>query len=149
MILIGIDPGPTVSAWAAWDTETKRCPGSATIGNIDFLDRMRNALIDNICIEDVAFYGRVLNCETFETLRMIGRLQEIFPQHTLVTFPVKALHFCNSRSKVTSGQMAQVLMARYGKKGTQKQPGPFLGVSGHAWDAVSCAIWLAETKDKP
>ena len=144
MLILGIDPGPTVSAWASWDSEDRQCCGSATIGNQDFLDRMRNALIDTVCIEDVAFYGRVLNSETFETLRMIGRLQEIFPQHRLVTFPVKALHFCNARSKVTSGQIAQVLMARYGNKGTKKQPGAFFGVSGHQWDAIACGIWLAE-----
>jgi hypothetical protein len=144
-MILGIDPGPTRSAYAVWLTDEKRAFPCETLANEDFLFKMRRYHPDVIVIEDVSFYGKVLNKETFDTLKLIGRLQEIFPQHVLVDFPTKAYHFCNSRRGVTSGQIAKVIQAKYGGKGTNKLPGPFHGIRAHEWDAVSCAIWYAET----
>jgi hypothetical protein len=145
--ICGIDPGPSQSAYAVWMTGQKVVSVSETLPNNSFLNLMRHGDFERytVVIEDVAFYGKVLNKETFETLKMIGRLQEIFPNHILVTFPQKALHFCGRRNGVSSGQISQVMQANYGGKGTNKQPGPFHGVTSHIWDAVACSIWFMET----
>jgi hypothetical protein len=146
-MILGIDPGPRQSAYAFWVTDERRVYPVETLANEDFLFKMRFYKPDIVVIEDVAFYGKVLNKETFETLKMIGRLQEIFPEHILVTFPTKALHFCGRRNGVSSGMIAQVIQGNYGGKGTVKQPGPFYGVKGHEWDAVACAIFYLEDRE--
>ena len=149
MKIFGIDPGPEISAGVLWDTELNRVMGATQTENdlfrmaakIEWKEGNFNVAV----IEDVAFYGKVLNRSTFETLKFIGRLQEIFaPYCQFVYFPDYALHFCNSRRGVKTSQINAVLTDRFGGKGTQKNPGPLYGIKEHMWSALAVAVYWAD-----
>ncbi len=150
MKILGIDPGPEQSASVLWDTEEKRILGHSQAENGLFKVGIKIAWHEGefeICaIEDVSYYGKVLNRSTFDTLKMIGRLLEICDPYTaLVEFPSIAYHFCNSRRGVKTSQINKVLEDKYGGKGTKKNPGPLYGIKEHEWSALSVALYYAET----
>jgi len=148
--ILGIDPGPEQSASVLWDTETKSILGMCQAENDLFRLGVRMAYHEgdfDICVvEDVAFYGKVLNRSTFDTLKFIGRLQEICdPYCALVIFPDIAYHFCNSRRGVKTSNINRVLEDQIGGKGTKKAPGPLFGIKEHMWSALSVAVFYSET----
>lgn len=151
MKIMGIDPGPEQSASVIWDTQTKRILGHSQAENSLFKVGIKIAWMDgmfDVCaIEDVSYYGKVLNRSTFDTLKMIGRLQEILePYSALVEYPSIAYHFCNSRRGVKTSQINKVLEDRYGGKGIKKAPGPLYGIKEHEWSALAVAVYYAETE---
>lgn len=146
MKILGIDPGTEQSAYVIWDTETERIVDHGQLKNRDFRVEMYGINDQFKCvIEDVSFYGKVLNISTFETLKFIGRLQEIFwDRHTFVYFPDIAYHFCNSRRGVKTSNINAVLTARFGGKGTKKNPGKLYGIKEHEWSALAVAVYYAD-----
>jgi hypothetical protein len=144
-VILGCDPGSDQSACVLWDTKQNRILKHWQEPNGVVLTILRGMVCPDVCvIEDVAFYGKVLNKSTFETLKFIGRIQEIFPHnHALVIYPEIAVHFCNSR-RVKTSQINAVLMDRFGGKGTKKQPGVLFGIKEHEWSALSCCIHYAD-----
>jgi hypothetical protein len=146
MVIMGIDPGTEQSAMVVWNNEI--VINHIQCSNIDFLQAMRNGTgksVNHVVIEDVAFYGKVLNKSTFDTLKLIGRIQEIFPdKHSLVYFPDIAYHFCNSRRGVNTAQINKVLISRFGEKGTKKNPGILYGIKEHEWSALAVAVYYAD-----
>ena len=150
-IIVGIDPGPEISAVVFWTTETRKVEASWTAENsmfrLDMIKARDRGNVDMCVIEGVAFYGKILNSATFETLMFIGKLQEIFHEnHKLVYFPDIAYHFCNARRGVKTSNINAVLRDRF-LKGTKKEPGAIWGVTGHEWSALSVAIFYADTRD--
>jgi len=148
-MILGVDPGPEQSAGVVWD-------GCFVVAHVqkpnnEFREHLLNleSLWPKkfvVAIEDVAFYGKVLNRSTFDTLKFIGRIQEIFPDnHHLVYFPDIAYHFCNSRRGVNTPQINSVLRSRYGEKGTKKNPGILYGIKEHEWSALAVAIYYSDT----
>ena len=144
MKILAIDPGPEQSAAVVWSIED-----SKIIAHWQCLNRLfRAALhswksdIDMCVIEDMEFYGKVMNSSSFDTLKFIGMVQEIFyTKHHLVIFPEIALHFCNSRNRVKTSNINAVLVHRFGGKGTKKNPGLFYGIKEHEWSAVAVAVY--------
>ena len=147
-IILGVDPGSEKSAVVFWNTKAQKVEASWTAEN----GKLRKQLIEardvgnaEICIiEGVAFYGKILNSATFQTLMFIGRLQEIFHEsHEIVYFPDIAYHFCNARRGVKTSNINAVLRDRFKGKGTQKNPGILWGIKGHEWSALAVAIfWM-------
>ncbi|MFA5379305.1 MAG: hypothetical protein WC455_26350 [Dehalococcoidia bacterium] len=152
MLILGIDPGPEQSAGVVWDGAFVACHIQKP--NAEFREHLINleSLWPEgyqrpfiVAIEDVAYYGKVLNRSTFDTLKMIGRIQEIFDKnHACVFFPDIAYHFCNSRRGVNTAQINKVLVDRFGGKGTKKNPGPLYGIREHEWSALAVAVYYAE-----
>lgn len=149
MKILAIDPGPEQSAGVIWDVDIGRVVACKQMDNrlfrIFVKAQMKCGTFDVAAIEDVAYYGKVLNRSTFETLKFIGRLQEILHPHChFVFFPDYALHFCNSRRGVKTSQINAVLTDRLGGKGTQKNPGPLYGIKEHMWSALAVAVYWAD-----
>jgi len=148
-VILGIDPGPSQSAYVVWDTKTQTIVDHGQSDNITFRKNIiwvKDDIEPDICvIEGMAFYGKVMNGESFDTLMYIGRLQEIFEDnHELVYFPDIAYHFCNSRRGIKTSHINAVLTNRFGGKGTRKQPGVFYGIREHEWSALSAAIFYQD-----
>lgn len=154
MLIMGVDPGPNQSACAIWNTLNQQIVNYGQYPNNEFRTIVKNFNHNNcvdICvIEDMAFYGKVQNRESFETLKFIGRLQEIFlNNHSLVYFPDIAYHFCNSRRGVKTSHINAVLTDRFGGKGTKKKPGLLWGIREHIWSALAvCIYWADITRDE-
>jgi len=147
--ILGIDPGPSQSAYVVWDTKTQQIVEHDQSDNITFRNEIiwvRDDIEPYICvIEGMAFYGKVMNGESFDTLMFIGRLREIFADnHELVYFPDIAYHFCNSRRGIKTSHINAVLTNRFGGKGTRKQQGRLWGVKEHIWSALAVAVFYQD-----
>ena len=108
MIILGIDPGPTLSAAVLWNTKSEEVKASWTEKNDEFRKKLiavRDTDPPGICIiEGIIFYGRVINVSAFHTLMLIGRLQEIFyGYYKIVYFPDIAYYFCGSSRGLFTG----------------------------------------------
>lgn len=125
MIVMGIDPGPTHSAYALV-REDYSLVTAAKVPNaqIAVTDRYSGSLNDlaHVAIEGIACYGRPVGRETFETAYMVGecrllcRLANV--AYTIYARPeyANAIAGCG---KVTDAVLYQALRLRFGgaKKG--------------------------------
>lgn len=151
MNIIGIDPGPTQSAAVVMCTALARpIVDMLQEPNEIFLASMREykrkLTPDVVAIEDVSYYGLSVGKDVFETIKVIGRLQEVFDGSSrLVSYPDIALHFCGQRGGVKTSNINAVLVARFGKKGTRKEPGILYGIREHVWSALAVAQYWIET----
>ncbi len=158
MVVLAVDPGPLTSGYALWDADARRVMES---GSDTPNDELRTIILpaalglltavpgSQFAIERVACYGRPVGDPVFETVFFSGRLAEWWETATGVpairrTFSDVALHFCHSRHAKES-HVRQVLLDRFGGKGTTARPGPFYSVSGHAWSAAALGIYVMDT----
>lgn len=147
MAILAIDPGPTVSGYAVWGFDSLISFGiipSEQVLTSDFY-REHCPSVTNCLIETVVSYGMAVGVETFDTCRMIGRYQERWSklagtEAILITRQEVKLHHCHA-SKAKDANIRQALIDRFGGKGTKKNPGPFYGVSSHAWSAIAIAVY--------
>ncbi|HOC44947.1 MAG TPA: hypothetical protein PKJ99_18210 [Thermoanaerobaculales bacterium] len=163
MRLLAIDPGPATSGYVLWDSEAGRVleansdAHNATLPR-DVLPRIvkqHTILVPapiplELAIERVACYGKPVGEPVFETVFFSGRLAEWWERVTgrpaiRMRFSDVALHHCHDR-RAKESYVRQVLLDRFGGKGTKAQPGPFYGVSGHAWSAAALAIAVTDTR---
>lgn len=146
--ILGIDPGPEKSAFVVWNRKEGSIIDHLQADNVAFRERLLEVECDICVVEDVVFYGKVLNNSTFETLRFIGRIQEIFNDKCDTTsFPTYAYYFCNRRQGVSTAQVNAVLRARFGEKGTKKNPGKLYGIKEHEWSALAVAVYYSDKLD--
>lgn len=148
--ILAIDPGTTKSGWC-W-TDEGMLIRSGVMENDQMLEALRSYLdvADVLAIEMVASYGMAVGKEVFETVRWIGRFQQVwsFPEEVMLIYrkDVK-LHLCGT-TKAKDANVRQALIDRFpavggGKTpqiGTKAQPGPLYGISSHAWSALAVAI---------
>ena len=153
--IIGIDPGPTQSAAVVMCTALAMpIVDMVQEPNEKFLAIMREyrekLAPDIVAIEDVTYYGLSVGRDVFDTLKIIGRLQEMFDgKHRLVSYPDIAVHFCGQRGGVKTSNINQVLISRRGPKGTKKAPGILYGIREHVWSALAVAqYWIENNKPK-
>lgn len=149
MTILAIDPGTEESGWCIYH------PGLGVIGsgvkpNDIMLLEIRHSYADMLAIEMVASYGMPVGREVFETVRWVGRFQQIwrYPDevHLIYRRDVK-LHLCNS-AKAKDANIRQALLDLFPRTGggktpqvgTKSQPGPLYGVSTHAWSALGVAV---------
>lgn len=157
MIVIGVDPGPVTSGVVVWDGERERVLHAETDVPNPMLrgDTLPYILAQDcgargktLAIERVACYGRPVGETVFQTVFFSGRLAEWWESTTgtaavRVTFSDVALHHCLSM-RAKESHVRQVLIDRFGGKGTKGLPGRLYGVSGHAWSALALAITVAD-----
>ena len=141
MTVLGIDPGPTESAYAVWDGQW--IIQFATVPNEVLLQDMR-ALVsvpDHCAIEQIRGYGLTAGNETFDTCWWSGRFFERFGERWSTMLPRKtiATHLCG-HSKPGDKFIRQALIDRLGAPGTKRQPGPTYGVTGHVWAALAVSV---------
>lgn len=153
-IILAIDPGPTESAWVAYDTQDKSLRCFDYQPNEQVLIDAFGTKADKLAVEMIASYGMPVGESVFETCVWVGRFIQ---QWTVVNNPslyqkvyrkdVK-MHLCGSM-KAKDGNVRQALMDRYGSTrqaaiGKRACPGPLYGVSGDVWAALGVAVTASE-----
>lgn len=144
-MILAIDPGPTHSAFLAWENK---------VHSKGFLENgeMRGAL-DHWCgnpwsiiaVEMVACYGMPVGKEVFETCVNIGRIVEIcYPKPVRMVYrrDIK-LHLCGS-ARAKDANIRQALIDRVGPQGKKHSPGPTYGLARHDWAALAIAIYVSD-----
>lgn len=149
MRILGIDPGPKKSGWALWDADEQRVVESESQAENEKLELHlygNQQLFDALAVERVSYYGKTVGADVFETAYWSGRFAANVQPEEVVRpkFSEIAKHFCGRSQGVNESVVARAIRDAYGEKGTKKEPGPFYGVSGHAWSAVAVAIYAAE-----
>jgi len=167
MIILGIDPGDEESAWATYDTETKKPLRTCKESNSVLLKRMCEhsadaeagfgAAVNHMAVEMIASYGMPVGESVFNTCVWIGRFIQAWVEHgalhrgcsyeQLVRKDVKML-LCGS-TKAKDSNIRQAIMDRYGSTreraiGKKKTPGPLYGISKDMWAALGVAITAHE-----
>lgn len=161
MRILAIDPGNIKSAYCIID--------KATLQPLDF-DILENEQLrtyigslgfapeDRAAIEMVASYGMAVGEEVFETVRWVGRFEEMLIRQmdeppVLIKRMEEKIHIChNSRARDTNIRVALIdRFARHDKRfgrGTKKDPDWFYGFKADIWAAYSVALVAAEIKFK-
>lgn len=166
MIIIGIDPGPTESAYCFlhYAANPMKVMATSKVRNPELLSMLRaydnwdyNIKIrdPHIAIEMVASYGMPVGKEVFETCLWIGRFVEAWEQveandYELIYRKTICAELCGS-AKAKDANIRQAIIdlfpATGGGKvpqiGTKANPGPLYGVSGDCWSAIAVAIVAA------
>jgi len=143
--LIAIDTGPTITTYT-------RMKGGVpyrheTLENSLFCEWLRTTLawerVDNVAVEMLVSYGTLQGNSVYDSILMVGRVQEIcltaMTPVTLVPASIKASTICHRSRGVKRTDMNNELLRLYGGKGTKKEPGPLYGVSKHAWSSLAVA----------
>ena len=147
MTVIGIDPGPELSAFVRWD-------GSRVLGHGIFPNAALRGLLQHpdaeheaAVFELVESYGMAVGADIFKTVFETGRLYEMAQgrREQLGRRAVK-LHLCGSaRAKDTNIRAA--LIDRFGGTGGRRaavglkaSPGPLYGIRSHEWAALAVAV---------
>lgn len=149
--VLGIDPGTSDSAFCLWDGEKERVADCDILPNEHMLERLRAGLMPIapyfdlkhqtgiLAIEKVVSYGMPVGAETFETVFWYGRFAEAWKRDfRQISRKEIKLHLCGS-PRAKDPNVRQVLMDRFGKPGTKKNPGPLYGVKTHIWSALAVA----------
>lgn len=149
MKILAIDPGPEESAALIWDGESVSAahmmPSEHCLG---WVRSQRNPII--VAVEMVACYGMPVGKEVFETVLLIGRIQEAVYMNCLEGVECRLIyrqdvkmHLCQSM-RAKDANIRQALIDRFGKPGTKKNPGKLYGISNHLWSALAIAVTAAD-----
>lgn len=149
MPILGIDPGPSKSAYLIWNYHNNYIISMGIKDNRELLSILRDRdfnLSEPLIpvVEMIASYGMPVGKEIFETVLLIGRIIEIYDcqnlQSNLVYRKDIKLHLCGS-VRAKDGNIRQALIDRFGAPGTKKNLGLLYGVSKDIWSALACAIF--------
>lgn len=163
MRILGIDPGPTQSAYLRL-TDGK--PDSFGIVPNDNLENILIAEAEmygdrglnvRLAIEWVSFYGKEIHAgsETFHTCRWVGRFEGAWGDDAtceLIERRAVRTALCGTM-KAGDPEVRAVLIDRYGGKekaiGKKKTPGPLYGIASHVWAALAVATVYADQHAPP
>ena len=144
--ILAIDPGTDHSAYVLWDRETDSVLESDDIPNEELLALLRKQdWTDHVCIEMIACYGMPVGRETFETVLVIGRAQEIGEsrgQHVRLVYRKDVCMWHCGSARAKDPNIRQALIDKYGPTGTKKNPGKLYGISSHKWSALAIAVFV-------
>lgn len=159
--ILAIDPGPTMSAFAIIDPETRAPQDFGKWLNEDLLESLRfmhfGERVDTAAIEMVSSYGMPVGAEVFDTCVWTGRFLQALNTtgeiHTgLIVRRLVKLHHCHS-ARATDANIRQALVDRFapgqpnGGKGTKANPGVFHGIKADVWQAYALAVYIADLQD--
>ena len=128
-MILGIDPGPTESAYALIGQEMVgsvsdpfRVHEAEKAGNESVVGRLSVLRPKHVAIESIQSYGMAVGRSVFETCFMIGRLIQVCTDHnlpfTLYPRPEYTRRICGV-GKINDAVLRQSLLLRFGgdKKG--------------------------------
>ena len=154
MLILGIDPGTTKSAWVLWDDEKEDIILRSIDENAHLAGRFTGLCKEfqdaEIAIEMVASYGMAVGKEVFETCVWIGVFlrslskSDCIHDHFVYRKDVK-LNLCGS-AKAKDANIRQALIDRFGDPGTKKAPGKLYGVSKDIWSALAVAVTFSDLR---
>lgn len=150
-VLIGIDPGPTESAFLILDNGNIVEFGKVL--NEDLLCKVRalRGTATTVAIEGFQSFGMPVGKEVFETAYLIGRIIEALHcnnVHWRIVFRKDVcLHHCHS-ARAKDANVRQAMLDRFGPQGVKKKPGQTYGISGDVWSALAIASYAMDTAVK-
>jgi len=148
VIVLGLDPGPEITGWFVWDSESRRGVVHGYDPNETVLSILREVSEDERVVfacEQVVSYGMPVGASVFEMCVWMGRFWQVVdprPFHMVSNSAVRA-HLCRTH-KAKDANVKAALIEKFGPVGTKKKPGPFYGVSGHVWSAAGVAVTYAD-----
>lgn len=166
MTIFAIDPSNILSSYIIWNGKDILGKSDNIILNLKkFKHRFPNPIIqtainDLMCevgydgfevvIEDLQCFGMPVGKSVFETAKWIGRFQEYcdilgIKNHTVYRTDIK-MHHCNS-TRAKDSNIRQVLIDRFGKQGTKKNPGMTYGLAKDLWSAFAIAVYWYDIKE--
>jgi hypothetical protein len=152
-MIIGIDPGPEMTALVAWwDNSvwiTRKMESKAVCKFLG--DVYLTTGHYEVACEHIQCMGMPVGKEIFETAYWIGEFRHFcqaskIPFHRVYRSEEK-MFLCNS-VRAKDSNIRQALIDRYGAVGTQNNPGPLFGVSGDMWSALAVAVTFEGKKEK-
>ena len=160
MRVLAIDPGNTRSAYCIINEKTLKPLQFGIEENEAIRELLQDKLYTKwptqVVIEMVASYGMPVGEEVFDTVRWIGRFEQICIQFSgeepaLVKRMEEKMHIChNSRARDSNIRRALIdRFAAHDKKngrGTKKNPDWFYGFKADIWAAYAVGITYIETK---
>ena len=144
MIILGIDPGTTISGWATYD-DTGKVIASGVSDNEELLLALPGLEADILAIEVFEARGMPIGNESIETIIWTGRFIQAWPHkwRSVKRSAVKQ-HLCGT-NKAKDSNIRQALIDKLGPPGTKCKPGGTYGVTSHAWAALAVAVYADET----
>ena len=148
MLIIGVDPGTTMSAYVVMDTDDYSIVDKGKIHNDDLLRFIREDNFGVLAIEVMQSFGMGVGKEVFETAYFIGALMQVASDnrckvHRVYRTDVKMHHCHTTRAK--DANIRQALIDRFGKPGTKKNQGETYGISADMWSALGIAVFWIDT----
>lgn len=149
-MICGIDPGTTHSGVVLYDENLGKVVQATKDMENDGIAHVLKCLLhfdDIVVCEWIESYGMPVGKETFQTIRWIGRFEQICLDRRIefvdVTRRSVKLFLCNNM-RAKDSNVRQAIIDRYGGKreaiGLKKTPGPLYGVSSHAWNALAVIV---------
>lgn len=145
-MIIGIDPGPTLSAFCFWDGSHIQASGITANENVssDFSLLKRGTTV--VC-EHLQCFGMAVGKDVFETAYWIGHFRARcealdVPFARAYRSEVK-MHHCKSM-RAKDSNIRQALIDRFGAPGTKKKPGLTYGLKSDLWSAFAIAVMHAD-----
>ncbi len=137
VIVAGIDPGPTESAFVEWDG--KKVLSKDDMDNVQLLNYLEK-YPHIVAIERIRGFGMKAGNEIFDTVEWIGRFHQA-KRTDCYLVPRKAaiVHLCGT-PKGNDPAIRKALIYRIGEQGTKKNPGPLFGVTKHKLPALAIAV---------
>lgn len=180
--ILAIDPGPLNCGAVVIDSETKEVLFSGDSDTADVLKWVRNGIvstpeigiaISQVACEDIVSMGLRVGISTFDTCKIIGRMQEAYSnsfgrnaelplvsrRDVKIVLAGGATYknpITGARKGVGDTEIKNAVKSRYPETGggnnpvvgTKKQPGPLFGVSRHSWQALAVALVYCEINNK-
>jgi len=156
MQIIGIDPGPEMSAFCVIETREKeiRILDKDKISNDEMLKKCSEwpTQGNKIGIEMIASYGMTVGKEVFETCLWIGRFVERLGKVPEYIYRREEKITLCGNMKAKDANIRQALIDMFprigGGKipqiGTKAKPGPLLGMANDMWAALAVCVTLLE-----
>lgn len=136
MRILGIDPGPYDSAYVIWDGTHLLEHGF--LSNVLLQQRLSGNGYDEVAIEWITCYGKVVGKDVFRTCAEIGRFDHERTAQLIERREIR-LHLCDT-ARAGDPQVRRALLDRFGEQGTKKNPGVLYGIKGHEWSALAVAV---------
>ena len=142
MIVLGLDPGTTQSAFVTWDGE--RVCDHQIGDNEDVLSHLRAMVLEPpivLALEKIESFGMAVGKETFRTVFWSGRFAQAWHPRRFVEVTRREvkLHICG-HARATDSNIRQALIDRLGAPGTKKAQGLLYGLKGHEYAALAVAL---------
>ncbi len=151
MIVIGVDPGFTQSAYVMFNGES--VGEHDIVDNAVMLTRLETWKSDVpvlggrvLVVEQIAMGGMIAGASIFETCFWSGRFVEMFSPKRWDRVKRKdvKMHLCG-QVRAKDGNIRQALIDRFGPDplkaiGNKKAPGPLYGIASHEWAALAVAV---------
>ncbi len=153
MLIFGIDPGYTESAYALIRMPDFEVIERGKVPNEDLLNICRRCTaeaVDLAVIEMVACYGMPVGKEVFETCVWIGRFLAATPKGLKFVYRLdEKICLCHD-TRANDASIRRALIDRYAKhdlktgRGTKKDPDVFYGVKSDIWSAIAVCVTAYE-----